>query len=110
MYVASHTEQEEGSQEGKAEIPGEGLSDLKTIDTEDDEGSGCIEGSSGHLEEDCLVEEALVGTNGSLPVIRVTSERHQTGTNSRIRVPTWKRAATGGKDKNRSRFHRVHFG
>jgi len=32
MYVASDTDQEEGLQQGEAEIPGEGLSDLESID------------------------------------------------------------------------------
>ena len=105
MYVASDTDEEEGSQEGEAEIPGEGLSDLESIDQQGDENSGCIAGSRGRLEEDCSEEEALSGTTDSLPVIRVTRGRDQTGTNTTIRVPPRKRAGTGGKEKKRSRFH-----
>ena len=52
MYVASDTDEEEGSQEGEAEIPGEGLSDLESMDQQGDENSGCIAGSSSRLEED----------------------------------------------------------
>jgi len=40
MYVASDTDEEEGSQEGKVEIPGEGVSDLESIDQQRDEDSG----------------------------------------------------------------------
>ena len=36
MYVASDTDEEEGSQESEAEIPGEGLSDLESIDQHGD--------------------------------------------------------------------------
>jgi len=36
IYVASDTDEEEGSQEGEAEIPGEGLSDLESIDQQGD--------------------------------------------------------------------------
>jgi len=36
MYVTSDTDEEEGSQEGEAEIPGEGLSDLESIDQQVD--------------------------------------------------------------------------
>jgi len=75
MYVASDTDQEEGSQEGEVEIPGEGLSDLGSIDQEGDENSGCIAGSRSRLEEDCLEEEALSGTTDSLSVIPVTRGR-----------------------------------
>jgi len=52
MYVASDTDKEEGSQEGEAEIPGEGLSDLESIDHQGEENSGCIAGSRGRLEDD----------------------------------------------------------
>jgi len=75
MYVASDTDEEEGSQEGEAEIPGEGLRDLESIDEQGDESSGCIGGSRGHLEEDCSEKEALSGTPDSLTVIRVTRGR-----------------------------------
>jgi len=109
MYVVYDTDEEEGSEEGKAEIPGEGLSDLESIDQEGDKSSGCIEGSRGHLEEDCSEDEALSGTTDSLQVIRVTRRRDQTGTNTTIRVPPRKRAGTGGKEKRRSRFHQVNF-
>ena len=47
MYVASDTEEEEGSPEGEGEIPGEGLSDLESIEQEGAENSGCIAGSAG---------------------------------------------------------------
>jgi len=53
MYVAYDTDGEERSQEGEAEIPGEGLRDLESIDQQGDDNSGCIAGSSGRLEEDC---------------------------------------------------------
>jgi len=53
MYVASDTDGEERSQEGEAEIPGEGLRDLESIDQQGDDNSGCIAGSRGRLEEDC---------------------------------------------------------
>jgi len=105
MYVVSDTDEEEGSQEGEAEIPGEGLSDRESIDQEGDENSGCIAGSRGRLEKDYSEEEALWGTTDSLPVIRVTRGRDQTGTNTTIRVPARKRAGTGGREKKRSRFH-----
>jgi len=84
MYVASDTDEEEGSQEGEAEIPGEGQSDLESIDEQGDENSCCIAGSRGCLEENCSEEEALSGTTDSLPVIRVTRRRDQTGTNTTI--------------------------
>jgi len=87
------------------EIPGEGLSDLESIDQQRAENSGCIAGSRGRLKEDCLEEEALSGTTDSLQVIRVTRRRDQTGTNTKIRVPPRKRAGTGGKEKKISRFH-----
>jgi len=105
MYVASDTDEEEGSQEGEVEIPGEGLSDLESIDQLGDQNSGCIAGSRGRLEEDSSQEEALLETTDSLPVIRVTRGRDQTGTNTTIRVPPMKPAGTGGKEKKRSRFH-----
>ena len=105
MYVASDTIEEEGSQEGKAEIPGEGLSDLESINQQGDEGSGFIVHSRGRVEEDCSEEEALSGTTDSLRVIPVTHRRDQTGTNTTIRVPPRKHAGTGGKEKKRSRFH-----
>jgi len=44
MYVASNTDKEEGSQEGEAEIPGEGLSNLDNINQQGDENSSCIAG------------------------------------------------------------------
>jgi len=97
MYVASDTDEEEGSQESEAEILGEGLSDLESIDQLGDESSGCIAGSTGRLEEDCSVEKVLSGTTDSLPVIRVTRGRDQTGTNTTIRVPPRKCTGTGGK-------------
>jgi len=62
MYIASDTDEEEGSQEGEAEIPGEGLSDLESIDQQRDESSGFSAGSRGRLEEDCSEEEPLSGT------------------------------------------------
>jgi len=105
MYVASDTEEEEGSQEGEAEIPGEALSNLESIDQQRDEHSSCMAGSRGRLGEDCSEEEALSGTTDSLPVIRVTRGRDQTGTNTTIRVPPRKRAGTGGKEKKRFRSH-----
>jgi len=105
MYVASDTDEEEGLQESEAEIPGEGLSNLESIDQQGDENSGFIAGSRGCLEEDCSAEEALSGTTDSLPVIHVTRGRYQTGTNITIRVPPRKRAGTGAKEKKRSRFH-----
>jgi len=105
MYVASDTDEEEGSQEGEAEIPGEGLSDLKTIDQQGDEGSRYIAGSGGRLKDDCSEKKALSGTTDSLPVIRVTRRSDQTRTNTTIRVPPTKRAGTGGKEKKKSRFH-----
>ena len=60
MYVASDTDEEEGSQEGEAEIPDEGQSELESIAHQGDEGSGCIAASRGRLEEDCSEAEALV--------------------------------------------------
>jgi len=105
MYMASDTDEEEGSQEGKADIPGEGLSDLESIDQEGDENSGCIAGSRGCLEEACSEEEALSGIMDLLPVIRVTRGRDETGTNTTIQVAPRKRAGTVGKEKKRSRFH-----
>jgi len=53
MYVASDTDEEEGSQEVEAEIPSEGLSNLESLDQLGDEGSGPIPRSRGCLEEDC---------------------------------------------------------
>jgi len=44
IYVASDTDQEEGSQDGEAEIPCEGRSDLESIDQQGDEDSGCTAG------------------------------------------------------------------
>jgi len=44
IYDASDTDEEEGSQEGEAEIPGEGLHDLASIDQQGDQNSGCIAG------------------------------------------------------------------
>jgi len=105
MYVASDTDEEEGSQEGEGEIPGEGLSDLESIDQQGDEDSGCMAGSRGRLDENCLEEEALSGTTDSLLVIGVTRGRDQTGTNTTIGGPPRKRAGTAGKEKKRSRFH-----
>jgi len=105
MYIVSDTDEEEGSQEGEGEIPGEELSDLESINKQADKGSGCIAGSRGRLEEDFSEEAALSGTTDSLPVIHVTHRRDQTGTNTTIRVPPKKRARTGGKEKKRSRFH-----
>jgi len=97
MYVASDTDKEEGLQEGEAEIPGEGLSDLERGDQQGDEYSSRIAGSRGRLEEDCVEEGALSGTTDSRPVIRVTRGRDQVGTNSTIRVPLRKPAGTGGE-------------
>jgi len=105
MYVASDTDEEEGSQEGEAEIPGEGLHDLESIDQQGDEDSGCIACSRGRLEEDCSEEEDLSGTTDSLPVICVTCERDQTGSNTTIRVPRRKPARTGGQEKKSFDFH-----
>jgi len=105
MYVASDTDEEEGSQEGGAEIPGEGLSEHESIDQQGDEDSGSIAAARGRLWEDCSEGEALWGTTDALPVIRLTGRRQQTGTNTTIRVPPSKRAGTGGKEKKRSRFH-----
>jgi len=104
MYVASDTDEEEGSQGGEVEIPGEGSSDLESINQQGDESCGCIAGSRGCLEEGCSEEEPLSGTADSLPVIRVTSRIVHTGTNTTIRVPPRKRAGTGGKEKKRSCF------
>jgi len=86
-------------------MPGAGLSDLESITQQGDESSCCIAGSRGRLEEDCSEEEALSGTTDSLPVIRVTRGRGQTGSNTMIRVPPRKRAGNGGKEKKRSLFH-----
>jgi len=61
MYVASDTDEEEGSKEGEAYIPGEGLSDLESIDQHGDQNSGCRAGSRGRLEEDSSQEEAPLG-------------------------------------------------
>jgi len=105
MYVASDTDEEEGSHEGEAKIPGEELSHLQSIDQQGDEGDGCIAGSRGHLEADCCEEEALSGTTDSLQVIPVTQGRDQTGTNTIIRVPPRKRAGRVRKEKKTSRFH-----
>jgi len=105
MYVASNTDEEEGSQEGEAEIPGEGLSDLETIDQQGNESSGCIASARYRLEEDCAEEEPLSETTDSLLVIRVTHGRDPTGTNTTIRVPPRKRAGAGGKVKKRFPFH-----
>ena len=109
MYVASDTDEEEGSKECEAEIPGEGLSDLESIDQQGDENSHGIVGSRGRLEEDCLKEEALSGTTDSLPVIRVTRGRDPTGTNTRFRVPPRKRTGTWAKEKKTSCFHYVNL-
>jgi len=109
MDVASDTGEEEASQEREAEITGEGLSDLESIDQQGDKTSGCIAGSRGRLEEDCSEEKGLSGTTDSLPVICVTRGRDQRGTNTTIRVPPRKRARTGRKEKKRSRFHSVDF-
>jgi len=105
MYVASNSDEEEGSQEGEAEIPGEGLSDLGSIDQQGDENSDCIAGSRGRQEEDCSEEEALSGTTDSLPIIHVTRGRDQTASNTTIRVRPRKRAGTRGEEKKRSRVH-----
>jgi len=105
MYVAVDTDEEEGSHEGQAEIPGERLRDLETIDEQSDENSGSIAGSSGRLEQDCSEEQGLSGTTDSLPVIPLTHGRDQTGTNATIRVPPRKRAGTRVKEKKRSRFY-----
>jgi len=86
-------------------MPGAGLSDLESIAQQGDESSGCIAGSMGRLGEDCSAEEALSAITDSLPVIRVTRRRGQTGTNTTIRVPPRKRAGNGGKEKKRSLFH-----
>jgi len=104
IYVAFDTDAEGGSREGKADIPGEGLSDLESIEQQGTENSGCRAGSRGRLEVGCLEEEALSGTTDSLPVIQVTCGRDQTGANTTIRVPPRKRSGTGGKDKKRSHF------
>ena len=62
--MACDTDEEEGSQEGKMEIPGEGLCDVESIDQQGDEGSGSIAGSRCLLEEDCgrstLYREPLI--------------------------------------------------
>jgi len=108
-YIASETDEEEGSQEGKAEIPGEGLRNLESIDQQGDASSGSIARSSARPEEDRSEEDALSGTTDSLPVIHVTRGRDHTGTNTTIRVPPRKPTGTGGKEKKRSRFHRVDF-
>jgi len=105
MNVASDTDEEEGWQEGKAEIPGEGLRDLERIDQQGDENAGCIPGSMGHLEEHFSEEKALSETADSQPVILLTRRSDQTGTNTMIRVPPRKRAGTWGKEKKRYRFH-----
>jgi len=59
LYVASDTDEEEGSKEGEAQIPCEGLSDLESIDQQCDENPSCIAGSTGPLEADCLELKAL---------------------------------------------------
>jgi len=92
MYVASNTDEEERSQEGEAEIPGQGLSDLETIDQQGNESSGCIASARYRPEEDCVEEEPLSETTESLLVIPVTRGRDHTGTNTTIRVPPRKRA------------------
>jgi len=84
MYVASNTDEEEGSQEGATEIPGVGLSDLESIDQQGDEPSGSVAGSRGLLDTDCSLEQALSETPDSLPVIPVTRGRDQTRTNTMI--------------------------
>ena len=104
-YVVSDTDEEEGLQEGEADIRGEGPSDLESIDHQRDENCCYIAGSWGCLEDDCSEEEPLSGTIDSLPVIGVTSGRELTGTNTTIRVPLRKGAGTGRKEKKRSRFH-----
>jgi len=110
MYVASNTDEEKGSQEGEGEISGEELSDLESINQQGDESSGCIAGSRGSLEEDCLAGvEALSGNTDPLLGIRVTSGRDQTGTKTPIRVPPRKCAGTGRKENNRSCFHSVNL-
>jgi len=105
MYVASHTDQEDCSQEGEAEIPGEGLSDLESIDQQGDAISGCIARSTGCQEEVCSEEEARSGPTDLLPVICVTRGGEPTATNTTIRVPPRKGAGTGGTEKKRTRFH-----
>jgi len=101
LYVASDTVAEEGSPEGTADIPGEGLSDLESIHQQGDQHSDYIAGWRGRLEEDCSEEKALSGTTDSQPVIRVTRGRDQTGTNSTIGVPPRERAGTWWKEKKR---------
>jgi len=105
MYVASDTDEVEGSQEGEAEIPGEGLSNLASLDQQADESCGRIAGSRGRLEDNCSEKDALLRTTDSLPVILVTHGRYQTGTNTTIRVPPRKRARSVGKEKTKSCFH-----
>ena len=75
MYVASDNEEEAGSQEGEAGIPGEGVSDLESINQQGDEDSGRIAGSWDRLEGDGSEEEALSGTTDSLLFIRVMRGR-----------------------------------
>jgi hypothetical protein len=105
MYVESDTDEEEGSPEEEADVSGEGLSDIESIDQLGDQNSCCLEGSRGRQDEVFSQEEVLSGVSDSLPVIRITRKRDQTGTNTTIRVPLRKRAGTGGKEKKRSRFH-----
>jgi len=109
MYVAFDTDEEEGSHEGEAEIPCEGLNDLESIDLQGDEGSGCIAGVRGHLEEHCSEEEALSGTTYSGQVILVIRGRDQAGPKTRFRLPPLKCGGTMAKEKKRFRFHQVNF-
>jgi len=109
MYVASDTDEEEGLQESEAEIPGEGLSDLGSIDKQGDEGSGCIAGSRGHLEEECSEEEALSETTDSLPVICATAEETRQELILRFEFHPGSVPELGGKEKKRSRFHQVNL-
>ena len=65
MYVASDTNEEEGSQDGEAEIRGDLLSDLESIDQQGDEDSGCIAASRGRLEEACSDQTQKPGRGGA---------------------------------------------
>jgi len=105
MYVVSDTDEEEGSQEGEADIPSEGLSDHERIDRQCDKYYGCRAASRSHAEEDCSEEEALSETTDSLQVIRVTRGRDQTGTNTTIRVLPRNRAGMRGTERKRSCCH-----
>jgi len=53
MYVASDSDEGEGSQEDEADIAGDRLSDVESIDQQGDENSSCLAGPRGRLEQHC---------------------------------------------------------